>query len=166
MRCVRAVAWRPQSYSAASLSAPPPASHSSRGRSASRHRWSECARVLKTPDSPSPCTAKPRHELSASPRRNQTQTFFPPLIPKRRELCPVPFNLLPSPRPLSMATWLCHCQQFAEGVGRESRLHSTLERLGFLIPAAATKSDQLALARASHTTAELHLGGHLWAALA
>lgn len=75
MHCVRAVAWRPQSYST-SLLAPPPASHSSLGRLASRPRWSERVRVLKTPYSLSLCRAEPSQALSESLRRNQTQTLI------------------------------------------------------------------------------------------
>lgn len=153
MHCVRAVAWRPQSYST-SLSAPPPASHSSHGRLASRPHWSERVRVLKTPYSLSLCKAQPSQALSESLRRNQIQTlifFFFPSRPKPRGLCPVPSPLPPLPTSPSMATWLCHCQQFAAGVGRENRLHSTHQRLGFLILAVATKSDQLPLL-AYHTS--------------
>ena len=66
------------------------------------------------------------------------------------------------PLPPSMATWLCHCQQFAEGMGRESGLHSTQESLGFLIPAAATKSDQLALTCALARSRATPLQGSSW----
>lgn len=98
MHCVRAVAWRPQSYST-SLSAPPPASHSSHGRLASRPHWSERVRVLKTPYSLSLCRAEPSQALSESLRRNQIQTlifFFFPSRPKPRECVP---SRLHSPPP-------------------------------------------------------------------
>lgn len=154
MHCVRAVAWRPQSYST-SLPAPPPASHSSHGRLASRPRWSEPVRVLKTPYSHSLCSAEPSQALSESLRRNQIQTlifFFLSIKTKAKRVVSRPISTPPIPQTSpSMATWLCHCQQFAAGVGRENRLHSTHQRLGFLILAAATKSDQLPLVRACHT---------------
>lgn len=153
MHCVRAVAWRPQSYST-SLSAPPPASHSSHGRLASRPHWSERVRVLKTPYSLSLCRAEPSQALSESLRRNQTQTlifFFLSIKTKAKRVVSRPVSTPPLPTSPSMATWLCHCQQFAAGVGRENRLHSTHQRLGFLILAVATKSDQLPLL-AYHTS--------------
>lgn len=100
MHCVRAVAWRPQSYST-SLSAPPPASHSSHGRLASRPHWSERVRVLKTPYSLSLCRAEPSQALSESLRRNQTQTlifFFLSIKTKAKRVVSRPVST-PPPTP-------------------------------------------------------------------
>lgn len=63
----------------------------------------------------------------SKPQTTSNPNFFFPLRSKRRESCPVPYHPPsgpPLPLPPSMATWLCHCQQFVEGVGRESRLHA------------------------------------------
>lgn len=79
-------------------------------------------RVLKTPYFLSPCRAQPSQALSESLRRIQTQTFIFFFHQDQSQESCVPSCLHPHPQPPSMATWLCRCQQFAAGVGRESRL--------------------------------------------